>query len=276
MSGDALAPGSVVLAHQTVAGAGAGAAVELAARAGFGGVTIRAVPDGGTTDRAVVEAMADTSRTRAAARACDVRIADVEAVVLTPDWSEEAAKALVEAGAALGARFVNTLALDPDRDRLVERWARLCELCADAGLRPSLEFAAFSTVATIAGAEAVVTAAGHPAGTVTVDALHLARGGGTVADVIAVRDRGAAPLTCLHLCDGPVTAPEGEDALLREALEDRHLPGEGAFPLQALLDALPAADVYVETPVRALARSAHELRAKAAAASLRSLTPRSV
>jgi hypothetical protein len=68
----------------------------------------------------------------------------------------------------------------------VERFAAVYEAAGERGLQACLEFMIFSSVKTIAGAERVLNRAGHPAGAVLVDALHLQRSGGTPADVSAV------------------------------------------------------------------------------------------
>ena len=58
----------------------------------------------------------------------------------------------------------------------------------------------FSSVKTITDAERVLNRAGHPAGAILVDALHLQRSGGTPADVGAVAPE---QLPYVQLCDGP-------------------------------------------------------------------------
>jgi sugar phosphate isomerase/epimerase len=252
-----IAARQVVLAYQTIAGVTAPQTVEVAAAAGFKAVTIRVVPDGGSTDAAVIAGMAMSDATSATSRATGVEVADVECVVLTPDWTPEAAKPVVEVGAA-------------------ESLAQLCNMAAEAGMFPSLEFMPASEAKTIEDAERIVALSGHSAATVTVDALHLVRSGGTVEDVAAVLERGKVTIACLHLCDAPSSGPATLDELVEEVMLGRLLPGDGALPLQDLVDLLPGADLYIETPVRALADDSAADRARAAAASLHNLRPDSV
>jgi len=78
-----------------------------------------------------------------------------------------------------------------------------------------------------------VSDAGHAAGAVLVDALHLDRGAGTPAEVAAL-DPTLLPYA--QLCDAPATRPP-DDGLIDEALNGRLLPGDGDLPLAALIDA---------------------------------------
>ena len=51
--------------------------------------------------------------------------------------------------------------------------------------------------------------------------------------------RAADSLGYVQLCDGPLQAPADREALIREARTNRLAPGEGQFPLKALLAAMP-------------------------------------
>ena len=78
-----------------------------------------------------------------------------------------------------------------------------------------------------------------------IDALHLARSGGSPAAVAALPPERIA---YMQLCDGPVEAPPLED-LAREARNDRLSPGEGQLWLDEVLDALPdGIPISVEVP----------------------------
>jgi sugar phosphate isomerase/epimerase len=168
------------------------------------------------------------------------------------------------------ARAVLVICNDPDEDRLVDRFAAVCDAAWDRGLRACLEFMIFSSVKTIADAERILDRAGHPAGAVLVDALHLQRSGGTPADVSAV-----APerLPYAQLCDGPFQPILPDSAVaLTEARTGRLFPGDGELPLPELLGALPAgASLAVEAPVPDLASRTIGERTHLAHAALLSL-----
>ena len=179
-------------------------------------------------------------------------VLDVEVLRLRPDSRMDDALRILDAGARLQARGVLVICNDPEEDRLVERFAGVCEAAGERGLQACLEFMIFSSVKTIADAERVLNRAGHPAGAILVDALHLQRSGGTPADVSAI-----APerLPYVQLCDGPFQPILPDSAVaLTEARTGRLFPGEGELPLAELLGALPAgASLAVEAPVADLA-----------------------
>ncbi len=162
---------------------------------------------------------------------------DAEPIFLVADRPVDDAKRIVDIAAAVGARFVLVVSRDPDLGRTADQYGELCAHGADIGVRPVFEFMRFMTVRTLPDALDIVRRAGHPDGAVLIDALHLDRGGHGPADVAALDP---ALLPYAQLCDAPAEHPPA-DALVTEALDARLLPGDGALPLGALLDALPAA-----------------------------------
>ena len=125
--------------------------------------------------------------------------------------------------------------------------ARLAELAAPFGLTVDLEYMVFSGVKSLRAALAIVEAAAQPNLQVLVDALHWMRAGDTVADI-----RAAPPgrIGYVQLCDGPALGPSGREALITEARTRRLPPGEGEFPLRALLEAMPpSCPVSIEVPL---------------------------
>jgi sugar phosphate isomerase/epimerase len=126
---------------------------------------------------------------------------------------------------------------------VVERFGELCERAAPAGVVVVLEFLPIFSVRTLDQAVSVVAEVDHPSGAVLVDTLHLARSGGSPADLGGVPAR---LLPYLQVADAPVAAPVGADALRDEALHGRLLPGDGALPLEAVLGAVPDVPLSLE------------------------------
>jgi sugar phosphate isomerase/epimerase len=245
-------PRLLSLAHLTVLDATPPQLVTAAAGAGFDAVGIRVWPGG---DEPAYPMLGDTPMMgETIARLADTgtRVLDVEVLRLRPDSRMDDALRILDAGARLQARGVLVIGNDPEEDRLVERFAAVCEAAGARGLRACLEFMIFSSVKTLADAQRVVNRAGHPAGAILVDALHLQRSGGTPAEVSAV-----APerLPYVQLCDGPFQPILPDSAVaLAEARTGRLLPGDGELPLAELLGVLPAgASLAVEAPVARLA-----------------------
>ncbi|MBK4997924.1 sugar phosphate isomerase/epimerase [Pseudomonas sp. S31] len=188
-----------------------------------------------------------------------VRVADIEFVSLTAQTRVDDYEALLAAGAELGAVSLTVSGDDEDVARLTGNFAALCELARCHGLRVDLEFMRWRPVANLQQAVAVVTAAGQGNGAVLVDALHLFRSGGHVADIAQLDPR---LLRAAQLCDAPLQAP-ADELIIQEAREGRLLPGEGHLPLAQLLAALPA-DLCLSVEVPS-ARLPAEQRLQAAA-----------
>lgn len=164
-----------------------------------------------------------------------LRALDAEVIRLAADRPLDDAKRVVDIAADVGAEFVLAISLDPDVARTAAQFAELCAHAGTVGVRPVLEFMRFTTVRTLADAVGVVERAGHPAGGVLVDALHLDRGGDTPSEVADV-DPSLLPYA--QLCDASADRPP-QDGLVVEALDGRLLPGDGALPLADLIAALP-------------------------------------
>jgi sugar phosphate isomerase/epimerase len=123
-------------------------------------------------------------------------------------------------------------------------FAALCDVAAEFGITMGLEFTGFSQVCTLEAALAVAVAADKANGEVVLDALHFFRNGGEGA---ALPSRDLSKVGYVQMCDGPNTI--AEDQRFHEAVQERGLPGTGAFPLVTFAAALPPYPVIdVEVP----------------------------
>jgi sugar phosphate isomerase/epimerase len=237
----------ISLAHLTLFDVPPPQLVTVAEAAGFAHVGIRVTPSrqgpaypmhpGSPMLRETLRRLADS----------DVSVFDVEVIRLDIDTEPLACEPFLQTAGELGGRHIIVASTDPDRSRATERFAGLCDLAAPYGLGCVLEFMVFSAVPTLVDALAMVTSAGRPNGGVLVDALHLARSGGSLDQVAA-----APPhlLPYAQLCDARDDAPATDiPAAEDEARRWRLVTGEGALPLAGLLQALPAgAPVSLEIP----------------------------
>ena len=162
---------------------------------------------------------------------------DVEVVWLQPGPPDDRLKRTVEIGRTLGAPNVLVVSSDPDDGATAAKLAILCEHGGD-DIRIALEFALFTQVRSIAQASTILRAVDHPAAAMLVDPLHLARSGGTPADVAMVP---RAWLAYAQFCDaGPLTFDTADvTAIIEEAIDRRLHVGEGVLPLRDLHTALP-------------------------------------
>lgn len=178
-----------------------------------------------------------------------LHLSNISSYHLYPDVGVATYRPVLETVAELGAHHMVCGCYDEDEARFTESFARLCEEASSFGVRLSLEFVPFSRCPDLPRARRIV-AATDGRGALLLDSLHLQRSGGSPADLA-----GLAPswLAFAQLCDAPAERPAALD-LAAEARTGRLYPGDGALPLAAFLDALPAdIEIELETPVAAVA-----------------------
>lgn len=181
---------------------------------------------------------------RAALEAGGVRVHNIEALPFSGRTDPADYLPVLDHAAEIGAMRATALIHDRDLGRASARLSETCDAAAARGIAMSIEFMAFSTLPTVTGAAAFVRANGHPNLSLLLDPLHLARTGGSPADL---DDETARQVGALQFCDAPLAAP---DDAFREAVEDRAIPGEGELPLQDILDrAAPGLPLDVEVPM---------------------------
>jgi sugar phosphate isomerase/epimerase len=211
--------------------------IEIAGRSGFDLVDLRLSP-ATPTDRVY----GDSERIALCRQLLPVLgdnglgVWDVEIIRIGEETQAGDHLPLMEAAAVLGARRLKIVCDSADHGLAAETLARLCQLAAPFGLTLDLEYMVFSGIRTLDDALAMVARAAQPNLQVLVDALHWVRAGGTVQ---ALRAAPPGRLGYVQLCDGPLRGPQGRDALIQEARTSRLAPGDGEFPLDDLLDAMP-------------------------------------
>jgi sugar phosphate isomerase/epimerase len=227
----------ISLAHLTLIDLAPPDLVTVAAAAGFGGVGVRLTPvrngpeypihPGSPMLRETVRRLADSG----------VQVLDVEVIRLRPDTDVNAFEPFLEMARELGARHAIVTVEDRDLGRAASTFAALCERAARYSIVCVLEFMVFSQVATLPEAVQLVSSAQRPNAAVLIDALHLARSGGTASDVASTP---VQLLPYVQLCDAATLAPAPDAASARdEARLSRLLTGSGVLPLAELIQALP-------------------------------------
>jgi sugar phosphate isomerase/epimerase len=160
---------------------------------------------------------------------------DMEPIFVT--LAGDHGEAMIDAAATVGARNLLVVSRGVDDDQFADRFGELCDLAATHGIGCSVEFMRFMSVRDLPQALAVLDRVDRPNAGVLIDNLHLARTGGTVADVAAVA---ASRLAYVQLCDAPTRSPEGApDELVVEALDGRLVLGDGHLPILDLVEVLP-------------------------------------
>lgn len=209
-------------------------APRVASEAGWPAVGIWFDPDT-WTDRS-------SDAVRASLREHNVIALDMEPVIVGPDG--DPGDALIDAAIAIGARHVLMASRVPASNELIERFGVLCDRAAKGNVSIAFEFLPIFGVRSLDEALGVVRAADRPNGGVLVDTLHLARSGGSPADLT---NAGTHLFPYLQIADAPALAPEGGiRGLLHEAIDARLLPGDGDLPIAEVLRLVPDVAVSVE------------------------------
>jgi sugar phosphate isomerase/epimerase len=150
----------------------------------------------------------------------------------------------LEAGATLGAPLANVLCYDRDPVRRTERLIELADLAATYGIALAIEFYPPSQVKTLSEALAEIDKTGRSDVGVTLDLLHVMRGGDVDASFVLLNHPAIA---IAQLADGPASIDPAQ--IEWEAGIQRLLPGQGAFPISAFLNALnPNTLLSIEIP----------------------------
>jgi sugar phosphate isomerase/epimerase len=140
----------------------------------------------------------------------------------------------LELGAELGAKTASAINVhNADPVAVSELLAQLAELAGEYGLGVTLEPLAMFETSTLAQARDIIRAARVDAG-IVLDAFHVVRKGGTIADVRAIEP---GLIRHVQLCDGAAWVPP--ERVRYEASYERLYPGDGDFPLTELLNDAP-------------------------------------
>lgn len=218
----------LVLAAGTALDADPPEQIAAAAAAGFSFCGLRLNPAAVTPS--------DVAGWRRSADCEGVAVFDVEVVRLATGSPTAAELRLLDIAADLGARWVLTVSHVEDPDARLRGLTALARAAQRRGVGIALEFMAFTAVSDLAAAVACQQDVDEPCG-VLVDALHLARTGGSADDVARMP---AGALAYVQLCDASTeVAPVGAAALAVEARHHRVLPGAGVLDLAALAAAGP-------------------------------------
>lgn len=221
--------------------------VDLAGQVGYASVGLRLHPAfSGAPFYTLAPGSAEMRQTKTALRQAGIGVYDIEFVVVDGAFSPTNLSAILDSAAELGARRLSVCGDDPDNGRFVANLSALAELAAAVGMAVDLEIMPWRQIGTLETAVRAVAATEMTNVGVLVDALHLARSGGSPGDLIRLPP---SMIRSVQLCDAQAERPEDTAALIAEARGGRLLPGFGALPLGDLLGVIPQdAVISVEVP----------------------------
>ena len=217
-----------------------------AAGAGFRGVALDWF-----TLRAAERAGSDASDIAERVRDLGLVVTDLSALGLGADAStdDRVAASMARRCAALGIPLCALVLSVPPSPAVYDRVSRVADTFGTSGVRLALEFVPYTEVRTLAEARAVCERIGYERCGVLVDTWHLARSGGSPADLA---DVGPHEIACVQLADAAAGAA---DDLADESRRSRLLPGEGVVDFPAVAAALTSAGYDGPLGTEVLARS---------------------
>ena len=242
------------LAHLTVLSLTPPQLVDVAARTGYDYVGVRitrVTPDEVLYDLANDRTMMKETKARLADTG--IRVHDVELFRMDPSLDADSFAPQLEATAELGARHVIAQLPDPDRERAVARFARLCDLAKPLGIFVSLEFPHWTETGNLREAERVVRAANRTNAGILVDMLHFGRSDSRLDELARIPREW---LRFAHVCDAAKEVPPTLDGIIRTARDERQFPGEGGIEVREILARMPQDIPYaLEIPRSILTRA---------------------
>ncbi len=226
--------------------------VEIAALAGWKGTGVWFDPSTWTdaTTREVKMRIDDTG----------LETVDMEVVRMGP--SGDCGEGLIEAALTIGAKNILTVSSYDSLDLTAERLTELCSLASEGNIRVCLEFMRFTSVKNLSDALKTVSMVEATNVGILVDLLHVHRSG-TSYEEIAACDPSLFPY--VQWCDGLVEPCGWSDKeLIRDALDDRSIPGEGELPVLDFADLFDISVPFaIETRSRALRESHSDFEERA-------------
>lgn len=230
--------------------------VSIAAETGYQGISLASgkmflapTMNTGVPIHSVIEDAALRRETMKRAASTGVKLDLMEGIILSPALDMEKCRMALDVTQEMGITQIATFDSDPDRGRASEHLAELCDMAADRGIGVCIEFHPRSQLRSVAQTAQLIGQGKYSGLKMLIDALHLARGGGTPQDVANVSPH---VIDSAQFCDGPATSPDTK-SYQYEAMFERQVPGDGQLPLKALLTAIPStAVIYLEVPLRAL------------------------
>lgn len=239
------------LAHLTALGLTPPQLIQAAADAGYDCVGLRL--NRTTPEEPLYDLINDHSLMRETkARMADtgIKVWDIEVARMDPPRDHEHYRSFLEAGAELGARHVITQLPDDDRERAIDRYARLCDIAKPLGLQCDIEFVSWTQIASLSNAAHVVRSVNRTNAGVLVDLLHFDRSDSSLDELKSLPREW---LRWAQVCDAPAEHPTTLDGLIHHGRRERLFPGDGGIDVQRILACMPEDVTYaLEIPSESL------------------------
>jgi sugar phosphate isomerase/epimerase len=142
-----------------------------------------------------------------------------------PEASLASARHICELASVLRPSWVLTNIVAPIDRSLCEMFSQVCDVLAEVGVRPAVEYLPFTPANSIATTRVLIDHVGTARAGILFDCWHHFRGPDTDADLEA------APLDLVAYVQFDDALPLSSDDLMAETIGRRAFPGEGEFNL---------------------------------------------
>jgi len=210
--------------------------IEATIAAGYDGIGLRVHRSPGLPFFPVVGDAPLIREMKAPLADAKMKVVDLYSFYLQPETDVASFAPAMELGASFGAKYATVMGADENWSRTVENFTKTCDLAAQFGLTCSLEFAVIRPLGGLPQTVRLIEEAKREA-VICIDPLHLARSGGSPADVKALPTK---YFPYAQLSDGILEPGEPNPALFGKlGMGTRKMPGEGTLPLREVITALP-------------------------------------
>ena len=236
------------LAYLTVPGTHPADQIEIAARCGYEGVSLRPIsmklpgePDFRLANPVIYQ------NVKSALNRTGVKLLDIELARVGDGIDVSAYEADFEKAAELGARYVISSVWSPEREYSLAQLETICDMAQKYNLLVNLEFMAFANVRTLEESLEVMDQVNRPNLRLMVDTLHAHRAGVTQEMLKKVP---AEKFGFVHLCDGPAwIPPDDHPDMAGVARSARLYVGEGGIDIAGMLHGIAEIPYYsIELP----------------------------
>jgi sugar phosphate isomerase/epimerase len=201
--------------------------IKIAQEAGYDGIGIRLYPSPGMAFHPVIGDKQLEAEVRSALADTDLDVYDIFTCYLQPEMDFDAMMRAHEYGATLGAKYALVIGDDPDWNRMVDSFGKLCDNAAQFGLTCAIETPVNVRVLnSLPPIRKLIEDAGRENAIMNLGPAQYYRSGGTPEMLKDVEPR-LLPFAQLDDCDTMI--PMGAYCM----------PGDGHVPLTGLLDAMP-------------------------------------
>ena len=228
---------------------------------GFGSIGVKIAPRPGELSPPLLGDAGARQEFDTACRQAGIGLLNMGSIWLDGTVDPQSFAQAMDVGAALGARFVVAISVDPHPARRITQIRQLAEMARARRMRLTIEFFAYSAIPRFSDSLELTATLGQDNVGVLFDALHFHRAGGVHS---AISERDSLQVDYFQLCDAPLTLPEGM-TLSEEGRTARLFPGEGGIPLQDIIKRMKKnVQIEVEIPHRAFKEQSVEARGQEA------------